>query len=81
MDAFIKRKRSEWIYFCAPELFHGKQLSPECDIWSLGCCILEMATAKLPWADIVKGEKKPIHIIIAKVDTKVPPSWPPLQDL
>jgi mitogen-activated protein kinase kinase kinase 1 len=40
--------------FMAPEVLRGESYGRSCDIWSLGCCIIEMATAKQPWnaADI-----------------------------
>jgi mitogen-activated protein kinase kinase kinase len=36
-----------WI---APEVITESKYSPEADIWSFGCTILEMATAKIPWS-------------------------------
>lgn len=40
--------------FMAPEVLRGESYGRSCDIWSLGCCIVEMATARAPWnaADI-----------------------------
>ncbi len=35
--------------FMAPEVLRGESYGRSCDIWSLGCCIIEMATAKAPW--------------------------------
>jgi len=41
------------ILWMAPELLRtsGKELSVAADIWSLGCCLIEMATGKAPWSD------------------------------
>ena len=33
----------------APEVLRGESYGRSCDIWSLGCCLIEMATAKPPW--------------------------------
>merc|ERR1719225_1989933 len=40
--------------FMAPEVLRSESYGRSCDVWSLGCCIIEMATAKAPWnaADI-----------------------------
>ena len=37
------------IAFMAPEVLRGESYGRSCDIWSLGCCLIEMATAKPPW--------------------------------
>ncbi|TRY70050.1 hypothetical protein TCAL_05429 [Tigriopus californicus] len=37
------------IAFMAPEVLRGKVCGPSCDVWSLGCCIIEMNTSKPPW--------------------------------
>eukprot|EP00930_Biecheleria_cincta_P095564 TRINITY_DN87512_c0_g1_i1.p1 TRINITY_DN87512_c0_g1~~TRINITY_DN87512_c0_g1_i1.p1 ORF type:complete len:590 (+),score=66.00 TRINITY_DN87512_c0_g1_i1:128-1897(+) len=40
------------LFWMAPEVLRGRfRLTPAVDIWSLGCCVLEMATAKKPWAE------------------------------
>ena len=35
-----------WI---APEVLTGQPYSARCDVWSLGCLVIEMLTAKVPW--------------------------------
>ena len=37
------------VAFMAPEVLRGESYGRSCDIWSVGCCIIEMATAKAPW--------------------------------
>lgn len=40
------------IFWMAPEtLRRDRELTCAVDVWSLGCCVLEMATAQHPWAD------------------------------
>ena len=58
--------------FMAPEVLRSESYGRSCDVWSLGCCIIEMATAKAPWnaADIsnyyclmYKVRKLPISLL------------------
>ncbi|XP_030851944.1 mitogen-activated protein kinase kinase kinase 1 isoform X2 [Strongylocentrotus purpuratus] len=37
------------ISFMAPEVLRGEPYGRSCDIWSVGCCIIEMCTTKPPW--------------------------------
>ena len=49
-DVFnIKGELEGTIAFMAPEVLRGENYGRSCDIWSLGCCLIEMATAKPPW--------------------------------
>lgn len=36
-------------YWMAPEVFKGEGYDSKIDIWSVGCVVLEMWTAKRPW--------------------------------
>ena len=47
------------IAFMAPEVLRGEDYGRSCDMWSVGCCVIEMATTKPPWeADYVSNELK-----------------------
>jgi len=37
--------------WCAPEVFQGRY-NFKCDIWSLGCVLIEISTAKAPWHEM-----------------------------
>lgn len=37
------------IAFMAPEVLRGDDYGRSCDIWSVGCAVIEMATTKPPW--------------------------------
>ncbi|XP_049954859.1 mitogen-activated protein kinase kinase kinase 1-like [Schistocerca serialis cubense] len=39
------------IAFMAPEVLRGENYEHSCDIWSVGCCIIEMVTTKPPWKE------------------------------
>lgn len=48
-DNFNKSIRGS-VPWMAPELLQQSQCNKAADIWSYGCTILEMATAKAPWS-------------------------------
>uniref|UniRef100_A0A8C4QWJ8 Protein kinase domain-containing protein n=1 Tax=Eptatretus burgeri TaxID=7764 RepID=A0A8C4QWJ8_EPTBU len=48
------------IAFMAPEVLRGLQYGRSCDIWSLGCVIIEMSCAKPPW----NAEKHSNHLAL-----------------
>lgn len=60
-------------YWMAPEVIkkigHGKPA----DIWSLGCCVIEMLTSRPPWCDHGKDAKTIMKTIVA---SEKPPSYP-----
>uniref|UniRef100_A0A673Y7G5 Mitogen-activated protein kinase kinase kinase 1 n=1 Tax=Salmo trutta TaxID=8032 RepID=A0A673Y7G5_SALTR len=54
------------IAFMAPEVLRGQQYGRSCDVWSVGCAIIEMSCAKPPW----NAEKHSNHLALI---FKVPP--------
>ncbi|KAF0916806.1 hypothetical protein E2562_011635 [Oryza meyeriana var. granulata] len=39
--------------FMAPEVARGEEQGPAADVWALGCTVIEMATGRPPWSDMV----------------------------
>ena len=61
------------IAFMAPEVLRGESYGRSCDIWSLGCCLIEMATAKPPWnASDVSNHLALIYKVILDSNNWVP---------
>ena len=52
-------------YWMAPEVIlrsgHGKAA----DIWSVGCCVVEMLTSNPPWSSISKSAKVILKTIVS----------------
>jgi len=59
-----------WI---APEVLKNKSCTDKYDVWSLGCCMLEMLTGNPPWHELGQDEKVIIDHI---ANTKKPPLVP-----
>jgi len=57
----------------APEVIKKQGHSKPADIWSLGCCVIEMLTSKPPWIDFGKDSKSIMNII---KNTKSAPVYP-----
>ena len=55
--------------FMAPEIFCGEHFGRSSDIWSFGCCIVEMLTGKPPWGELT--ESKPAAAAVAVLAAKV----------
>ncbi|PNF31108.1 hypothetical protein B7P43_G15771 [Cryptotermes secundus] len=39
------------IAFMAPEVLRGEDYGRSCDVWSVGCCMIEMASTEPPWKE------------------------------
>ena len=57
----------------APEVVKHKTATKMSDIWSLGCCIIEMITGKPPWSEHGKDAQTIMNVIRK---SKMPPSFP-----
>nr|XP_032812410.1 LOW QUALITY PROTEIN: mitogen-activated protein kinase kinase kinase 1-like [Petromyzon marinus] len=62
------------IAFMAPEVLRGQQYGRSCDVWSVGCVVIEMSGAKPPW----NAEKHSNHLaLIFKIaSASTPPAIP-----
>ncbi|XP_041357748.1 mitogen-activated protein kinase kinase kinase 1-like [Gigantopelta aegis] len=63
------------IAFMAPEVLRGENYGRACDVWSVGCCMIEMKTTKPPW----NAQYLSNHLaLIFKIASSVEP--PPIPD-
>ncbi|XP_045158733.2 mitogen-activated protein kinase kinase kinase 1-like [Mercenaria mercenaria] len=72
------------IAFMAPEVLRGENYGRACDVWSVGCCLIEMATTKPPWNahDISNHLALIFKIANAQSTPPIPEKLsPPLRDL
>eukprot|EP01130_Rhizamoeba_saxonica_P016546 TRINITY_DN7666_c0_g1_i1.p1 TRINITY_DN7666_c0_g1~~TRINITY_DN7666_c0_g1_i1.p1 ORF type:complete len:433 (-),score=95.80 TRINITY_DN7666_c0_g1_i1:29-1327(-) len=62
-------------YWMAPEVITGKQYKTECDIWSVGCTLIEMSTGIPPWSELkpfqvlykIGNEEEPLNLDINRL--------------
>jgi len=59
------------VYWMAPEVVKGKGYSAKVDIWSVGCCVLEMFTGTHPWTNF-----KDVQPVLYKLCTSERPALP-----
>ncbi|OWF34833.1 mitogen-activated protein kinase kinase kinase 1-like isoform X2 [Mizuhopecten yessoensis] len=72
------------IAFMAPEVLRGENYGRACDIWSVGCCMIEMVTARPPWG--AKDISNHLALIFKIATSQEPPPIPenispPMRDL
>jgi serine/threonine protein kinase len=60
-------------YWMAPEIVRKTGHGYPADIWSLGCCVIEMLSSKPPWHEYGRDAKSIMNVI--KSSTK-PPKYP-----
>eukprot|EP00929_Paragymnodinium_shiwhaense_P094755 TRINITY_DN5552_c0_g1_i1.p1 TRINITY_DN5552_c0_g1~~TRINITY_DN5552_c0_g1_i1.p1 ORF type:complete len:673 (+),score=122.49 TRINITY_DN5552_c0_g1_i1:166-2184(+) len=66
------------IFWMPPEVLRGKVKLPKAaDIWSLGCCVVEMTTGRQPWAE--KNFDNILQACHSIQESEDIPAWP--QDL
>ncbi|ELU13287.1 hypothetical protein CAPTEDRAFT_184398 [Capitella teleta] len=72
------------IAFMAPEVLRGESYGRSCDVWGIGCIVIEMATTKPPWgaSDISNHLALIFKIASAERAPSIPECLsPPLRDL
>ena len=67
--------------FMAPEVVNGIDHGKPADVWALGCTIIEMLTARPPWAHFELPESAMYHVGSLKAPPPIPShASPELQD-
>lgn len=62
------------IAFMAPEVLRGENYGRSCDVWSVGCVLIEMATKSPPWGDF--SELNQLALIYRISCAQSPPTVP-----
>ncbi len=60
-------------YWMAPEVIKKAGHGKPADIWSIGCCVIEMLTSKPPWSEYGNDAKTIMNLIKG---TKIHPTYP-----
>jgi hypothetical protein len=60
--------------FMAPEVLrnHGKGYTEKADVWSVGCTVIEMCTARRPWPEFNTNEAVMYHVAMRDSCPKTP---------
>uniref|UniRef100_T1J5P5 Mitogen-activated protein kinase kinase kinase n=1 Tax=Strigamia maritima TaxID=126957 RepID=T1J5P5_STRMM len=62
--------------FMAPEVLRGECYGRSCDVWSVGCCVIEMVTTRPPWnVEEITNENALFYRIAASVESPPIPEW------
>ena len=56
------------IAFMAPEVLRGECYGRSCDVWSVGCCMIEMASSKPPWKENCMSNHLALMYKVSKVE-------------
>ncbi|PSN44002.1 hypothetical protein C0J52_16489 [Blattella germanica] len=62
------------VAFMAPEVLRGDAYGRSCDIWSVGCCIIEMASTHPPWKETCLSNH--LALVFKIASSQNPPSIP-----
>ncbi|CAL9115702.1 unnamed protein product [Musa textilis] len=60
--------------FMAPEVARGEEQGAPADVWALGCTVIEMATGRPPWPDVVDPVAA-LHRVGFTCDVPNRPTW------
>jgi hypothetical protein len=60
--------------FMAPEVIRGERYGRRADVWSFGCTLIEMATAKAPWCEL--GHIHPFALMYRIAESQTHPAIP-----
>ena len=71
MDESLRSIRGS-VPWMAPEVIKQSGAGRSADIWSLGCTVIEMATAKRPWPDLADNFSALFHVATAKCGPPYP---------
>ena len=63
-------------YWMAPEVITGAGHGRAADVWSVGCTVLEMATARPPWSGAGPGFGSPVAAMFHIASSRAPPPLP-----
>ncbi|CAL6328388.1 unnamed protein product [Bathycoccus prasinos] len=50
-NSYAKKAVKGSAYWMAPEVIRKSEVTLGCDVWSVGCTVIEMASAKPPWCE------------------------------
>ncbi|XP_037087591.1 mitogen-activated protein kinase kinase kinase 1-like [Pollicipes pollicipes] len=53
--------------FTAPEVLRGEHYGRSCDVWSVGCCVIEMATGQPPWQAYTRSNHLAMLFMVSDV--------------
>jgi hypothetical protein len=60
--------------YMAPEIIEAKGCRTSCDIWSVGCTIVQMITQKRPYSEL--GKLNAVQLMFRIATEKKGPNWP-----
>jgi hypothetical protein len=64
------------VNWMAPEVIKQTTVGRFCDIWSVGCTVIEMATGKAPWSQLLNKDANCVSLLYQIAQAKSPPPIP-----